>query len=246
MRTLEEVAASLQGYDPQALRADTALAFLRTLVIPVAQVETVALKAALGRVLAADVVSPIDVPAHDNSAMDGYAFRGALLKANEALRLEIAGTALAGKAWSGSLAATQCLKIMTGAVMPAGLDTVVPQELVQLAGDRITIPAGALQVGDNRRFKGEDLRQGKPALQAGCTIGPAALGLLASLNIAEVAVRRKLRVAFFSTGIIEPGITLKKKATTNTAFEVGLSWPIWFKGAVNRYPNISVGTCITF
>lgn len=200
MRTLEEVAASLQGYDPQALRADTALAFLRTLVTPVAQVETVALKAALGRVLAADVVSPMDVPAHDNSAMDGYAFRGALLKANEALSLEIAGTALAGKAWSGSLAATQCLKIMTGAVMPAGLDTVVPQEMVQLAGDRITIPAGALQVGDNRRFKGEDLLQGKPALQAGCTIGPAALGLLASLNIAEVAVQRKLRVAFFSTG----------------------------------------------
>jgi molybdopterin molybdotransferase len=89
---------------------------------------------------------------------------------------------------------------MTGAVMPAGLDTVVPQELVEVEGDHITIPAGALQQGDNRRLQGEDLRQGKPALQAGNTIGPAALGLLASLGIPTVEVRRKLRVAFFSTG----------------------------------------------
>ncbi|RFO96990.1 molybdopterin molybdenumtransferase MoeA [Rhodoferax lacus] len=200
MRTLEEVAASLQGYDPQALRADTALQFLRSLVTPVTGTETVALKAALGRVLALDVVSPINVPAHDNSAMDGYAFRGALLQADAPLSLEIAGTAFAGKAWSGSLGDTQCLKIMTGAVMPEGLDTVVPQELVQASATHITIPAGALRQGDNRRFKGEDLCQGKPALLAGCTLGPAALGLLASLNIAQVTVRRPLRVAFFSTG----------------------------------------------
>jgi molybdopterin molybdotransferase len=200
MRTLEEVAASLQGYDPQALRADTAVAFLHTLVTPVTDRETVVLKAALGRVLAADVVSPIDVPAHDNSAMDGYAFHGDLLQSGEALELEIAGTAFAGKAWSGSIASTQCLKIMTGAVMPAGLDTVVPQELVRVEGQHITIAANALRLGDNRRFRGEDLCAGKPALLAGCTLGPAALGLLASLNIAQVPVQRRLRVAFFSTG----------------------------------------------
>jgi molybdopterin molybdotransferase len=200
MKSLEEVAASLQGYDPQALRADTALQFLQTLVAPVAQSETVPLKAALGRVLAHDVVSPIDVPAHDNSAMDGFALRGALLQSGDPLRLEIAGTALAGKTWSGTLAAHQCLKIMTGAVMPAGLDTVVPQELVQIADGHITIAAGTLQPGDNRRFKGEDLCQGKPALLAGSRIGPAALGLLASLNIAQVELRRQLKVAFFSTG----------------------------------------------
>ena len=200
MKTLDEVAASLQGYDPQALQADTAKAFLQTLVNPVPQTETVALKAALGRVLAADVVSPINVPAHDNSAMDGYAFDGELLQAGQALQLEIAGTALAGKAWSGSIGHDQCLKIMTGAVMPAGLDTVVPQELVSASATHITIPAGALRQGDNRRFKGEDLCQGKPALRAGASLGPAALGLLASLNIAQVEVRRPLRVAFFSTG----------------------------------------------
>ena len=200
MKTLEQVAASLQGYDPQALRADTALRFLQAMVAPVPQTEDVQLKAALGRVLAHDVVSPIDVPAHDNSAMDGFAFDGTLLQADQALSLEIAGTALAGKAWSGTVGRTQCLKIMTGAVMPSGLDTVVPQELVRIDGQRITIPAGALRRGDNRRFKGEDLCQGKPALLAGDTVGPAALGLLASLNIAQIAVRRKLRVAFFSTG----------------------------------------------
>jgi molybdopterin molybdotransferase len=200
MKTLEQVAASLQGYDPQALRADKALQFLQALVKPVADTERVALAHALGRVVAADVVSPIHVPAHDNSAMDGFAFQGALLQPGMPLRLQIAGTALAGKAWSGTLAPTQCLKIMTGAVMPAGLDTVVPQELVEVEGDHITVPAGALQQGDNRRFQGEDLRQGKPALLAGNTIGPAALGLLASLGIPTVEVRRKLRVAFFSTG----------------------------------------------
>jgi molybdopterin molybdotransferase len=200
MKSLEEVAASLQGYDPQALRADTALQFLLSLVTPVVQTQSVSLKAALGRVLAHDVVSPIDVPAHDNSAMDGYAFNGELLQTGAPLCLQIAGTALAGKAWSGTVAANQCLKIMTGAVMPAGLDTVVPQELVQVASGQVTIPAGALQRGDNRRFKGEDLCQGKPALLAGSLIGPAALGLLASLNIAEVEVQRPLKVAFFSTG----------------------------------------------
>ena len=200
MKTLEQVAASLQGYDPQALRADKASQFLQALVKPVPDTERVALAHALGRVVAADVVSPIHVPAHDNSAMDGFAFRGALLQPGQPLRLQIAGTALAGKAWSGTLAPTQCLKIMTGAVMPAGLDTVGPQELVEVEGDHIAVPAGALQQGDNRRFQGEDLRQGKPALQAGNTIGPAALGLLASLGVPTVEVRRKLRVAFFSTG----------------------------------------------
>jgi molybdopterin molybdotransferase len=200
MKTLEQVASGLQGYDPQALRADTALQFLQRMVTPVAQAERVALKVALGRVLAQDVMSPIDVPAHDNSAMDGFAFDGALLQARQPVTLEVAGTALAGKAWRGVVGSTQCLKIMTGAVMPPGLDTVVPQELVQIDGQRITIPAGALQPGDNRRFKGEDLRQGQPALLAGACVGPAALGLLASLNIAQVPVQRKLRVAFFSTG----------------------------------------------
>jgi molybdopterin molybdotransferase len=197
---LTEFVSTLADYDPNALPVAQAQHIVQEVVKPILGVETVTIWQALDRVLAADVISPISVPAHDNSAMDGFAFDGALLQPTRALSLEIAGTALAGKAWSGSIGSTQCLKIMTGAVMPSGLDTVVPQELVQIDGQRITVPAGVVRPGDNRRFKGEDLCQGKPALLAGDTVGPAALGLLASLNLARVTVRRKLRVAFFSTG----------------------------------------------
>nr|WP_205964469.1 gephyrin-like molybdotransferase Glp [Ramlibacter agri] len=191
----------MQGYDPQALSADAVGAFLAQLVAPVAGTESVGVFGALGRVLAADLVSPISVPPHDNSAMDGYAFDGALLAGDAPLQLEVAGTALAGKAWPGSAGPGQCVKIMTGAIMPAGLDTVVPQEFAKVADDgRIAVPAGLLKRGDNRRLKGEDLMQGHPALLAGERLGPAALGLVASLGIAQVQVRRRLKVAYFSTG----------------------------------------------
>lgn len=199
-QSIAQIAARLQGYDPQALSADGVGEFLAHLVTPVAQTERVGVLEALGRVLARDLVSPISVPPHDNSAMDGYAFDGALLAA-QPLVLEVAGTALAGKAWQGELRAGQCVKIMTGAIMPAGLDTVVPQEFTRaLADGRIEIPAGLLQRGDNRRCKGEDLMQSQPALRAGERIGPAACGLVASLGIGAVEVFRRLRVAYFSTG----------------------------------------------
>jgi molybdopterin molybdotransferase len=200
MKSLAQVAAQLQGYDPQALRADAALQFLHSLVSPATQQQRVELKQALGRILASDVVSPISVPAHDNSAMDGFAFDGSQLQTAQALNLTVVGTALAGKAWQGLVRPGQCVKIMTGAVMPTSLDTVVPQELTQQIGDTIAIAPGVLQRGDNRRFMGEDLMQGKAALTAGSRVTPAALGLLASLGIATVEVVRPLRVAFFSTG----------------------------------------------
>jgi molybdopterin molybdotransferase len=199
-RSIAEIAAQLQGYDPQALTADGVGAFLSRLVAPVTEVESVGVLDALGRVLAQDLVSPISVPPHDNSAMDGYAFDGAQL-AQGALQLEVVGTALAGKAWQGSVRPGQCVKIMTGAVMPAGLDTVVPQEFTKaLADGRVEIPAGLLQPGDNRRCKGEDLMEGRPALRSGERIGPAASGLVASLGIPRVDVFRRLKVAYFSTG----------------------------------------------
>ena len=199
-RSIAAIAARLQGYDPQALSAEAVGEFLAHLVTPVTQAEQVGVLDALGRVLARDLVSPISVPPHDNSAMDGYAFDGAQLSA-QPLVLEVAGTALAGRAWQGELRAGQCVKIMTGAIMPAGLDTVVPQEFTRaLADGRIEIPAGLLQAGDNRRCKGEDLMQGAPALRAGERIGPAACGLVGSLGIARLEVFRRLRVAYFSTG----------------------------------------------
>jgi molybdopterin molybdotransferase len=201
MKTIDEIAAQLQGYDPQALSAEAVGEFLGRLVEPVAGTESVELFGALGRVLAEDVVSPFSVPPHDNSAMDGYAFDGSQLQAGNALELEVAGTALAGKAWHGEVRPGQCVKIMTGAIMPRGLDTVVPQEFTRAgAGGKVQIPAGILQRGDNRRLKGEDLAEGRPALLAGERITPAACGLLASLGLPAVTVKRALRIAYFSTG----------------------------------------------
>lgn len=199
--SLAEIGARLQGYDPQALSAQGVGEFLAQLALPVRESEEVSVRDALGRVLAADVISPLCVPPHDNSAMDGFAFDGAQLAAGRALELEVVGTALAGKAWSGSCGPGRCVKIMTGAIMPAGLDTVVPQEFTRPAGDaRIVIPPDLLQPGDNRRLKGEDVMQGEPALRAGERLGPAACGLVASLGIAAVPVVRRLKVAYFSTG----------------------------------------------
>jgi molybdopterin molybdotransferase len=167
---------------------------------PITDSETLPLVQALGRVLAADVVSPIDVPAHDNSAMDGYAFDGSVLKADAPTLLNVAGSVFAGAPFSGAVAASDCVRIMTGAVMPAGLDTVVPQELCRADGDRVTIAPGVIRSGENRRRRGEDLSAGKPALQAGRVLKPADLGLIASLGIGSVTVLRRLRVALFSTG----------------------------------------------
>ena len=200
MKTLEQIASELAGYDPQALSADMVNDFLAKLVEPVSQMEESDIFDALGRVLAADIISPVSVPPHDNSAMDGYAFAGAQLAASAPLSLKVIGTALAGKAWSGQVQPGECVRIMTGAIMPTGLDTVVPQELSTVLGDQVTIPAGVLQAGDNRRRLGEDLLQGQPALQKGALLTPAALGLVASLGISTVPVLRRLKVAYFSTG----------------------------------------------
>ncbi|MDD2809757.1 gephyrin-like molybdotransferase Glp [Rhodoferax sp.] len=200
MKTLEQIASELAGYDPQALSADMVGSFLAKLVDPVTDVEETAIFAALGRVLASDVISPVSVPPHDNSAMDGYAFDGTQLKPDAPLTLKVVGTALAGKAWAGSVAQGECVKIMTGAIMPAGLDTVAPQELVSVQPQCISVPAKLLSLGDNRRFKGEDLMQGQPALRKGELLTPAALGLVASLGLKTVPVLRRLRVAYFSTG----------------------------------------------
>ena len=206
MSRIAEIAAALAGYDPKALSVEGVLAFLEQLSAPPADLpcEEVPLRDALGRVLGRDIVSPFDVPPHDNSAMDGFAFDGALLeRAGDAggdLCLRIVGTALAGATWRGKAGAQDAVKIMTGAVMPAGLDTVVPQEFCTVDGDTLRFPASALRRGDNRRFAGEDLMAGSAALRAGDRLGPAALGLAASLGLATLPVLRRLRVAYFSTG----------------------------------------------
>ncbi len=200
MKSIEQIAAELQGYDPQAISAERVNDFLARLVEPVTATEDLGVFDALGRVLAQDVVSPISVPPHDNSAMDGFAFDSRQLRPGEPANLRVVGTALAGKAWAGSVGEGDCLKIMTGAIMPAGLDTVVPLEFVKTEGERIVVPPNVVSAGDNRRLLGEDLMAGEAALRRGQTLGPAALGLLASLGLPTVKVFRRVRVAYFSTG----------------------------------------------
>ncbi len=198
--SLDEIAASLAGYDTKALSADAVNAFLGALVQPVSDTQAVPIFGALDRVLAEDVLSPISVPPHDNSAMDGYAFRGADLLPGETTVFNNLGTAFAGAAWKGESGAGDCVKIMTGAIMPTGMDTVVPVELVAVNENRVSVPPHVVQTGDNRRLLGEDLMQGQAALRRGTRLAPAALGLLASLGLPSVPVYRKLKVAYFSTG----------------------------------------------
>jgi len=133
MKSLDEIAQALQGFDPQALSEDKAQEFIQHLVqaLPAIASEELPLMQALGRIVAEDIISPINVPAHDNSAMDGFAFDGKQL-GTAPLQLRVVGTALAGKAWQGNVKSGECVKIMTGAVMPEGLDTVIAQELTTL------------------------------------------------------------------------------------------------------------------
>jgi molybdopterin molybdotransferase len=194
---IAETVSCMDGYDPDALRVDKAREAIRRCLAPVAETEAARTRDALDRVLAQDIVPSIDVPAHDNSAMDGYAVRAADLQ-GDAFLAEI-GTALAGRPFAGSVGAGQCVRVMTGAVMPAGADTVVIQEVVKKEGARVLVPAGQ-KPGQNVRRAGEDLRVGVPVLSPGRLLTPADLGMVASLGIGEVKVRRRLRVAFFSTG----------------------------------------------
>jgi len=203
MPSLQSVISCLSDYDPSALPVKQANVIIGDVVEPVRGIEQLAIRSALDRVLAEDVISSIDVPAHDNSAMDGYAFASAALSGTGGdVEFDVIGTAYAGNAFGLPAAPGQAVRIMTGAIMPDGCDTVVPQEFVdvQTGGNRIRFAADIVRAGDNRRLRGEDLARGQAALTAGRILQPADIGLLASLGVAEVKVRRRLRVAFFSTG----------------------------------------------
>jgi len=185
---------------PQApLSVDQARESIAKVITPIQGWETVAIRDALGRVLDKDVIAPHNVPAHDNSAMDGYAVSSADCCGQAGTTLKVVGTAFAGNAFSGIVGSGQAVRIMTGAMVPRGSDCIVPQEFTDADGDKVTIKQ-IIRAGDNIRRAGEDLTKDAPALTAGTRIGPAELGLIASLGIAEVQVKRRLRVAFFSTG----------------------------------------------
>jgi molybdopterin molybdotransferase len=194
-------ASCADDYDPNSMPVSKARELIATFLAPVTAVERVHVRSALGRVLAADVISPIAVPGHDNSAMDGYAVRFADLKPDGETLLKRVGESFAGKPWSGSISTGECVRIFTGGVMPQGADTVVMQERASEDGSGVHISAGAVgKLGTNRRFAGEDLKAGQTVFRTGQRVRPAELGMIASLGIGEVSVYRKLRVAFFSTG----------------------------------------------
>ncbi|MGV3626094.1 MAG: gephyrin-like molybdotransferase Glp [Betaproteobacteria bacterium] len=186
-------------YDPNSMPVPKAREVIARFLSPVSTIERVSVRAALGRVLAEDVISPVDVPSHDNSAMDGYAVRFADLKADGKVTLKMTGSSFAGVPFKGTVAAGQTVRIMTGGVVPQGADTIVMQEHAEAKDGQITI-GGGHKKNQHLRRAGEDLQRGQPALRRGQPLRPAETGLIASLGIAEVSVYRKLRVAFFSTG----------------------------------------------
>ena len=196
----------MDDYDPNAMSVTQARQFIKQFLSPVVETEKALTMQALGRVLAADIVSPSKVPNHNNSAMDGYAFK----YSEGAKIIKIIGTAFAGKAFSGEVKAGECVKIMTGAVIPTGADTVVMQERIAIKSDCITLLEVPVK-GANIRLAGEDLNIGQTVLVKGHVLKPVDLGLIASLGIGEVSVFRQLKVAFFSTGdeLVGVGNTLQ-------------------------------------
>jgi molybdopterin molybdotransferase len=175
-------------------------------VQPVIETESVPLAAARGRVLAADVTAPIDLPPFDNSAVDGYAVRHRDLATQTETTLAVSGRLTAGSATARPIDAGQAIRIFTGAPMPAGADTVFMQEDVRAEGDAVIVPAG-LKAGANRRLAGEDVRKGSVVLPAGRRLAVQDVTLAAAVGLTTLDVRRRVRVALFSTGdeIVEPG-----------------------------------------
>lgn len=197
--TLKVDPSCMDDFDPNSLLADEAVRRITNDIQPVTGFEKVALRSALNRVLYHDVISGIEVPSHTNAAMDGYAVREDDLPSKGTSGLSVIGTALAGNPFTGVVNAKECVRIMTGAPMPSGTDTVVMQEHTTQSGDQIQIDARH-KPGQNVRQAGEDIGKGQTVLTTGRSLTPADLGLLASLGIGEIEVFRNIRVAFFSTG----------------------------------------------
>ncbi len=186
--------------DPGALSYAAAQEIIRRQSPPLPASETLPLRSALRRVLAQAVIAPVNVPAHRNSAMDGYALAGRELAGQGEPVLRVIGTAWAGKPFAGAVGAGECVRIMTGAKIPEGADSVVIQERAQVLDETLVRILPGNSPGQNIRAAGEDIREGQTVLEPGRRIGPAQIGLLASLGIAELRVKRRVRVAFFSTG----------------------------------------------
>jgi molybdopterin molybdotransferase len=194
------------AFNGPLLRIDDMERMISARVAPIAEREDAALRAALGRVLATDVIAPADVPPFDNSAVDGYAVRAADLNAAGETRLAVVDRVMAGYAASRPLGQGEAVRIFTGAPVPAGADTVFMQEDTRVDGDHVIVPPG-LARGANFRLAGEDVRTGTVILPAGRRLAAQHIALGAAVGLTNLPVYRRIRVALFSTGdeIVEPG-----------------------------------------
>jgi molybdopterin molybdotransferase len=203
INSLIPVRPSCDDSDPNSLSVSQATDRIKSLVKSALNTlkvtERCSCRDAFGRILAEDIISSINTPPYNNSAMDGYAINAIDIPDSNTLTLDIVGTSWAGKPFSGTVNTGECIRIMTGAKMPAGADTVIMQEHVIKTNDTITINTGHC-AKQNVRYIGEDIKVGDSVLKAGKNCGAAELGIIASMGISEVTIYRKLRVAIFSTG----------------------------------------------
>jgi molybdopterin molybdotransferase len=189
----------MDDFDPDSLMVSDALKNIYTAISPISESETVPIRESLNRVLATDINSSLNVPTATNSAMDGYALHGDTIPEQGTSKIKVVGTAFAGKPYQSEIAQGECIRIMTGAVMPSATDTVIIQEHVERTDDEILIDSET-KPGSNVRQAGEDIAVGDNVLKKGARIRAADIGVIASLGIGKIEVIRKLRVAFFSTG----------------------------------------------
>jgi len=184
------------------LSVETALAQIFDEIIPTTAQEIVSVTESFKRILAEEIISPINVPSYDNSAMDGYALLGKDLPEDGTVTLNIIGSSFAGTPFKGRVEAGESVRIMTGAKIPDGADTVIMQEKATPDGDKTVRFSSAdnHRAGENVRFAGEDMRTGEAVLQSGKVLGAAELGMIASLGYGEIAVKKRIKIAFFSTG----------------------------------------------
>jgi molybdopterin molybdotransferase len=197
---LNQITQAFSNYDESAVSVSMAQTIIEQFIQPITCIESIRIQDALGRVLANDIRSPLNVPNHDNSAMDGYAFNSKDLQSQHQ-HFQIIGTAYAGKPFTGSVLSGQCVRIMTGAWMPEHCDTVIAQEHCEFINEHaISNPKNKIQAGENRRCVGEDIAKNSVILEQGKVVTPADLGLLGSIGCAEISVQRRLKIAYFSTG----------------------------------------------
>jgi len=215
LKNLSNEPGCLAEYDPNAMQIESAKKLIASFIKPIKEAESIKLIDSLNRVLAVDLVSPINVPNYDNSAMDGFGFNISSLENTK--KLTVKEKVLAGKPFNKSVKIGEAIQIMTGGKIPKGVDTVIPIELVKHTNNEITF-IETPKFGANIRKCGEDIKLKDIVLSKGTLLYPSELGLMASLGLAKVKVFKKLKVGFFSTGdeVVQVGSKIKSGQVYNS------------------------------